>query len=80
MPFLKDAGHRSDRALHWLFGDSWAVRKGAWKLTGKDKKALTLVNLEADLGEKINRLKEQPELVDELTKLHRQWIEAVGSK
>lgn len=80
MPFLKDAGHRSDRALHWLSGDSWAVRKGAWKLIGKDKNALTLVNLETDLGEKINRLKEQPELVDELTKLHRQWIEAVGSK
>ena len=80
MPVLMDPAKKSDRVLHWLFGDSWAVRQGPWKLIGKDLIALTLVNLETDLEEKNNLLKAQPERVNELTKLHRQWIESVGSK
>lgn len=35
MPALKGSASRSDRAIHWLFGKSWAVRKGSWKLIGK---------------------------------------------
>ena len=80
MPLLMDPEKVSARVLHWLFGDSWAVRQGPWKLIGKDQDALTLVNLDSDLEEKNNLLKEQPERVDELLKLHRQWIESVGSK
>ena len=80
MPLLMDSEKVSDRVLHWLFGDSWAVRQGSWKLIGKNQIALTLVNLDSDLEEKNNLLKEQPERVDELLKLHRQWIESVGSK
>jgi arylsulfatase A-like enzyme len=80
MPLLKDSTKKSDRVLHWLFGSSWAVRKGAWKLIGKDKTALTLVNLEQDIAEKINLIKEKPELAEELLNLHRQWIAAVGDR
>jgi len=80
MPLLKDPATKSDRVLHWLFGDAWAVRRGAWKLSGEGEKALSLVNLEKDLEEKNNRLSEQPELVSELTNLHRHWIESVGSR
>ncbi|MGL4398287.1 MAG: sulfatase-like hydrolase/transferase [Luteolibacter sp.] len=80
MPLMKNDSKNVERILHWLFDDSWTVRKGPWKLIGKDQNALTLVNLEPDLEEKTNRLKEQPELVDELIKLHRQWIESVGSR
>lgn len=80
MPFLKDQGIRTDRTLHWLFGNSWAVRKGVWKLIGKGNDPLTLVNLENDLQEKDNLLKQEPERVDELMRLHRAWIGSVGSK
>jgi arylsulfatase A len=80
MPLMKDDSKKIARVLHWLHGDSWAVRKGAWKLIGKDQDALTLVDLEKDIEEKINHFKEQPELVDELIKLHRQWIESVGNR
>jgi len=40
----------------------------------------TLVNLEKDLAEKSNLIKEKPELADELRKLHRQGIAEVGDK
>jgi arylsulfatase A-like enzyme len=80
MPLLKDNSKQVDRVLHWLFGDAWAVRKGAWKLIGKRDKALTLVNLEKDLGEKNNLINERPQLADELLKLHRDWIAEVGDK
>jgi arylsulfatase A-like enzyme len=78
MPLLKDNSKQVDRVLHWLFGDAWAVRKGAWKLIGKHDKALTLVNLEKDLGEKNNLINERPQLADEMLKLHRDWIAEVG--
>jgi arylsulfatase A-like enzyme len=80
MPCMKGETKKTDRALHWLFGDSWAVRKGAWKLTGRGENSLTLGNLENDIEEKGNHIKEQPELVNELVTLHRQWIESVGSR
>ena len=80
MPLLKDSSSKIDRDLHWLFGDSWAVRQGSWKLMGKGREALTLVNLENDIEEKINLLKEQPERVDALMTLHRQWIKSVGDR
>jgi arylsulfatase A len=80
MPLLTDPAKKNDRVLHWLFGDSWAVRKGAWKLMGKGNNAQNLVNLEKDLPEKHNRLKDMPELVVELSTLHREWIKAVGGR
>lgn len=66
MPLLMDPAKKVEHVMNWLFGESWAVRKGSWKLIGKDQDALTLVNLETDIEEKINLLKEQPERVVEL--------------
>ena len=80
MPLLRDPATKSDRVLHWLFGEAWAVRQGAWKLIGEGEKAFSLFNVEKDLEEKISHLSEQPELVAELTKLHRQWIASVGAR
>jgi arylsulfatase A len=80
MPLLKNDTKHFNRVLHWLYGDSWAIRKGPWKLIGQDEKPLVLVNVEKDVIEKINHLQEQPELVRELSKLHRQWIEEVGNR
>jgi hypothetical protein len=80
MPLLKGGTMGTDRNLHWLFGDSWAIRKGPWKLMGEGKNPLVLVNLEKDLPENGNLIKDQPGLVGELLKLHQQWIEAVGNR
>jgi arylsulfatase A-like enzyme len=80
LPLLKDPSKQTDRVLHWLFGSDWAVRKGAWKLIGKSDRPLTLVNLEADIEEKQNLIKEKPGLVGELMKLHHQWIAEVGNR
>jgi hypothetical protein len=66
--------------MYWLFGDAWAVRRGPWKLIGKGGDVQTLVNLDKDLAEKNNLIKERPDLADELMKLHRQWMAEVGSK
>ena len=80
MPVLRGGTKQPDRDLHWLFGDSWAVRKGPWKLIGEGTTSHTLVNLDKDLEEKVNLIKDQPALVDELLKLHQQWIESVGNR
>jgi arylsulfatase A len=80
LPLLKDSSKQTDRALHWLFGSDWAVRKGTWKLIGKSDQPLSLVNLETDLKEENNLIKDQPKLAAELMKLHRQWIAEVGNR
>ena len=66
----------------------WAVRKGPWKLIGnvnepsgpKEKvrpDPLFLVNLEQDVSESENLARANPEKLDELLKLHRQWLKSV---
>jgi len=56
------------------------VRKGAWKLTGTGDDTVALVNVEEDMGEQHNHLHQQPELVAELSKLHRDWVASVGTR
>lgn len=80
MPLLRNQTGGMDRELHWLFGDAWAVRHGPWKLIGRGDAALSLVNLDNDPAEGGNSLREQPERVDRMMKLHRQWIAAVGGR
>jgi arylsulfatase A-like enzyme len=80
MPLLRNHAVAHDRVLHWLFGNAWAVRQGPWKLIGRSETALSLVNLEDDLAETGNSLREQPERLDRLMRLHRRWIEAVGGR
>lgn len=80
LPALTGRAGTSSRVLHWVFGDEWAVRKGAWKLVGKSTAALALVNLDKDIAEKKNLIQEQAKLADELHKLHREWIATVGDK
>lgn len=80
MPLLRNPAKSSDRTLHWLFDEAWAVRHGAWKLSGAGEQALTLVNVETDLSENTNLLGEQPERTAALTQLHTAWISSVGRK
>lgn len=80
MPQLTGQATPPQRALHWLFGNDWAVRRGAWKLMREGVKELSLVNVEQDLAETTNHAHVNPALVDELTRLHQQWIASVGNK
>ncbi len=66
----------------------WVVRKGPWKLIGnvnepmgKEKSVklpeLYLVNLDDDISERNNLVDSKPEIVNELLKLHSDWIASV---
>lgn len=88
---IYDVLQRADAAsphevLHWMVHEQWAVRKGPWKLvcnvpeiTLQDSKipgvALFLSNLEQDPGESENLADAHPDIVEELTRLHSQWLE-----
>ena len=73
--------------LHWQLGDQWAVRRGDWKLivNGRDtgRTALEgddrtfLVSIKRDLTERENLARALPNITDELTELHEQWVQDV---
>ncbi len=80
----KDAKSPHD-VLHWTIGNSWAVRRGDWKLIGNPRDTsnkgpigkddrLFLVNLAEDISEMKNLTKQNPQVVAELKKLHEEWI------
>lgn len=75
--------------FHWQTGGGktppWAVRKGDWKLLGNPRDTsmkapitptdkLFLANLREDPTEMKNFAQQQPEVVNELLKLHEQWV------
>lgn len=80
VPILKGEAKAPPRNLHWLFGDAWAIRKGSWKLIGTGDRPQSLYQLEDDLSEKNNLIKQKPEMANELLELHRKWIAEVGAK
>jgi arylsulfatase A-like enzyme len=80
LPVLQNQPGVGDRELHWLFGETWAVRQGPWKLIGRGENVLSLVNLDDDPSESRNALGEQPERRDRMLRLHRKWMEAVGNR
>ena len=69
----------------WQIGNSWAVRKGNWKLLGRPndtsdkgkldpvKDKLFLTNLKTDPTEMKNFAKEYLEKVDELNRIYTNW-------
>jgi arylsulfatase A-like enzyme len=70
-----DAPSKYD-AVHWMFHNGWAVRKGAWKLLWKKE----LLNLDDPEPERKDYSMEKPELVRELTAIHDQWVSEVSPK
>jgi arylsulfatase A-like enzyme len=65
------------RALYWNWIDKnsekgWAVREGKWKLL-VDKRGKELYDLSADLGEKDNRIAEEPDVARRLLDRYRKW-------
>ena len=91
----RDSAASPHEALFWDNSQQLAVRRGPWKLvingktfdgtpdgakalTGED--ALFLSNLEEDPGEKVNRRRDFPKLVDELATLAQKWRETVETQ
>jgi len=79
-PCLEGEPLPTARALHWLHGESWAVRKGPWKLIGKGDQGLALYDVEHDLEEQHDHLGEKAEFAQELLNLHREWVKSVGHR
>ena len=80
------------QVLHWQVGTGpqaqWAVRRGPWKLIGnawdtsvndkgKERTPLFLSNLAEDVGERKNYAADQPQVVEELRRLHEDWVKQV---
>lgn len=50
------------------------AQKGMWKLLAKDGDPVELFDIESDLYEKQNLLKENPKIAGELRKQHQAWL------
>ena len=69
--------------LHFAWGNSWAVRKGDWKLIATISKNVvgmtySLHNLVEENPEVKNHAAEHPQIVEELTALHETWKSEVN--
>jgi len=81
LPLIQSAEAKSaHEVLHWEWRGDWAVRRGDWKLIGKDGKPEELVSLAGEEPETKNHLAEQPEIAAELHALHKAWMEDVTPK
>jgi arylsulfatase A-like enzyme len=60
--------------LFWYDGEKqWAVREGKWKLLFNREGSLELYDLEADISETNNLVKERPEIVQRLKQIYTDW-------
>lgn len=74
LPHLTEATPLALRPLFWGCGKSLAIRKGDYKLVTTTSFAdPALYDLNHDLGEARNIARENPELVQQLLKLLREW-------
>lgn len=60
-------------AVHWQWGNRWAVLAGDWKLIGQNDKLVSLGNLADQQPEAKNYLQQNPTMVQKLHGLHREW-------
>ena len=76
VPLIKSADAPTHhKVLHWHFQKRWAVRQGDWKLISAPQGAPGfLANLADEEPERRNYIKEKPEVVAGLLKLHNEWI------
>ena len=85
LPVIMDNASTQHEVFHWKLGKQWAVRSGSWKLLGNpsdpskkypldgENDQLFLVNLEQDVGEEFNVIKQHPEIAAELINKHLEW-------
>jgi arylsulfatase A-like enzyme len=62
-----------ERDLFWRKGNEWAVRRNSWKLVHNEEGKIMLFNLDDDIGEKNNLVKEKPDLVEQLAAAYKEW-------
>ena len=69
------------KVLHFAWSNGWAVRQGEWKLIrGRGRNGeLTLRRLSDPQPEVTDYFSERPEIVAELTELHRAWAKDVSA-
>jgi arylsulfatase A-like enzyme len=72
-PILFEGLPMTERALFWRRGKEWAVRRGPWKLVGSARRKMMLFNLEEDIGEQNDLVKERAGLVEELLAIYKEW-------
>jgi len=74
-PVFKNRIENRDTPLFWKWGKGWAVTNGPWKLVSSDAgKTIELFNIHADRTETNNLAKQEPKIVEELLKLHADWL------
>ncbi len=76
LPLAQGKASPASRDLFWSSGGQrgdWAVRSGNWKLVGQ-KARVELFDLGKDVSEAHDLAKEMPVNVNELTKLHDDWL------
>lgn len=62
-----------ERHLFWRKGKDWAVRRGPWKLVCGEEGRMMLFNLDDDIAEQKNLVKERPDLVEQLLAAYKHW-------
>ena len=86
VPIIQDVSHVSAHdVLYFGWSNTWAVRKGDWKLIGKPNPnsntvAHSLHNLAEPNPEVKDHASEQPDKVNELLALHREWLNELRAK
>ena len=86
IPIINDASQVSaNDVLYFGWTNSWAVRKGDWKLIGKlnpqtSTDSHSLHNLAEPNPESKDHASEQPDKVNELLALHWEWAKEVKAK
>ncbi len=93
LPSLLTSSKIQRDELVWDTGFAWAVRKGNWKLkvvTNQKQankiskkqhtdmgKGIELYNLNDDISEAHNLAEKHPEVVEQLTQIHNDWLEMI---
>jgi len=94
LPYIKNPQKMKRDELVWDVGFAWAVRKGNWKLKvvteqkQADKvsikqhtnlgKGVELFNLKDDISESKNLAEQHPEIVEQLTQIHNNWLKNIA--
>ena len=79
-PVLFEGLPMPERTLFWRKGKEWAVRHGPWKLIAGENGELMLFNLDNDIAEQRNLVKDRPDLVEKLLAAYRDWDKDVSGK
>jgi len=78
-PLLKTGKALPQRTFFWSMANAHAVRRGSWKYVKEKKGAAALYDLSADLGEKNDLSKKNPEMFQQLETAFNKWIAEVDA-